>query len=231
MSDNTLVNEDATQAAVQNTEIEANETAERTYSQKEVDDMMARMKGSITRKVENKYADLGDPEELRQLKAEAEKRQQEQQIKRGEFEKTLQELAAKKDQEIQKRDSIIKEYKVNTPLLNAAAKYRSVNPEQVKALLSNQVRLNDMGEVEVVGTDGSVRYNDSGAPIGVDDLVKEFLDANTHFVAPTASTTNSKSSLGVDSNTGKVEFSKLDMSNPEHRKRYADAKAKGNIVF
>lgn len=231
MSDNTLVNEDATQAEVQNTEIEAQETAEKTYSQKEVDDMMARMKGSLTRKFENKYSDLGDPEELRQLKADAEKRQQEQQIKRGEFEKTLQELAAKKDGEIQKRDSIIKEYKVNTPLLNAAAKYRSVNPEQVKSLLANQVRLNAEGEVEVVDNTGSVRYNDSGTPIGVDDLVKEFLDSNTHFVAPTASTTNSKSSLGVESNTGKVEYSKLDMSNPEHRKRYADAKAKGNLVF
>ena len=233
MSDNTLVNEtNATQAEVTpNTEIEANETAERTYNQKEVDDMMARMKGSIQRKVENRYSDLGDPEELRSLKAEAEERQRKEQIKRGEFEKTLQELAAKKDQEIQKRDSMIKEYKVNTPLLNAAAKYRSVNPEQVKTLLANQVRLNAEGEVEVVDANGSVRYNDSGAPIGVDDLVGSFLKENPHFVAPTASTTNSKSSLGVDSNTGKVEFSKLDMTNPEHRKRYAEAKAKGNIVF
>jgi len=231
MSENTLVKEDATQADVNTTEIEANETAEKTYTQKEVDDMMARMKGSISRKIENKYADLGDVDELRQLKAEAEERQRKEQIKRGEFEKTLQELAAKKDQEIQKRDSIIKEYKVNTPLLNAAAKYRSVNPEQVKALLANQVRLNEVGEVEVIDAKGSVRYNDSGAPIGVDDLVKEFLDSNTHFVAPTVSTTNSKSSLGVESNTGKVEYSKLDMSNPEHRKRYAEAKAKGNIVF
>ena len=232
MSDNTLVSEDATQAEVtNNTEIEANQTAEKTYSQKEVDDMMARMKGSITRKVENKYSDLGDVEELRQLKAEAEERQRKEQIKRGEFEKTLQELAAKKDSEIQKRDTIIKEYKVNTPLLNAAAKYRSVNPEQVKSLLANQVRLNEMGDVEVVSNDGSVRYNDSGSPIGVDDLVKEFLDANTHFVAPTSTTTNTKSNLGVDSSTGKVEYSKLDMSNPEHRKRYAEAKAKGNIVY
>lgn len=233
MSDNTLVNEtNATQAEVTpNTEIEANETAERTYSQKEVDDMMARMKGSIQRKVENRYADLGDPEELRSLKAEAEERQRKEQIKRGEFEKTLQELAAKKDQEIQKRDSMIKEYKVNTPLLNAAAKYRSVNPEQVKTLLANQVRLNTEGEVEVVDATGSVRYNDSGAPIGVDDLVDSFLKENPHFVAPTISTTNSKSSLGVDSNTGKVEYSKLDMTNPEHRKRYAEAKAKGNIVY
>lgn len=231
MSDNTLVNEEnVTQTeATPNAEIEA--PAEKTFTQKEVDDMMARMKGSITRKLENKYSDLGDVEELRQLKTEAEERQRKEQIKRGEFEKTLQELAAKKDSEIQKRDSIIKEYKVNTPLLNAAAKYRSVNPEQVKQLLSNQVRLSEGGDVEVVDNNGSVRYNDSGAPIGVDDLVKEFLDTNAHFVAPTVSTTNSKSSLGVESNTGKVEFSALDMSNPEHRKRYAEAKAKGNITY
>jgi len=96
MSDNTLVNEDATQAVVENTEIEAQEQADKTFSQKEVDDMMARMKGSLARKFENKYADLGDVEELRQLKADAEQRQQDQQIKAGQFEKTLQELAAKK---------------------------------------------------------------------------------------------------------------------------------------
>ena len=78
MSDNTLVQEEnATQAEVTpNTEIEAQEES-KSYSQKEVDDMMARMKGSLNRKFENKYADLGDVDELRSLKAEAEKRQQE----------------------------------------------------------------------------------------------------------------------------------------------------------
>jgi hypothetical protein len=71
-------------------------TASKSYSQQEVDDMMARMKGSLQKKLLKPYEDLGDPEELRQLRSEAEKRQQEQQIKRGEFEKTLQELAAKR---------------------------------------------------------------------------------------------------------------------------------------
>ena len=234
MSENTLVEDkNATQADAEQptTEIEANEVATKTYSQKEVDDMMARMKGSLQRKLLRPYEDLGGVEELRSLKTEAEDRQREQQIKRGEFEKTLQELAAKKDSEILKRDSIIKEYKVNTRLLNAAAKYRSVNPEQVKHLLNSQVRLNSIGEVEVVGHDGAVRYNDDGTPIGVDNLVKEFLDSNTHFVLPTIATTNSKSSLGVTNNTGKVEYDKLDMSNPEHRSRFAEAKAKGNLVF
>ena len=64
MSDNTLVNEtNVTQTeATPNAEIEA--PAEKTFTQKEVDDMMARMKGSLTRKLENKYSDLGDVEEL-----------------------------------------------------------------------------------------------------------------------------------------------------------------------
>ena len=146
-----------------------NQVETRTYTQKEVDDMMARTKSAVMKKALKPYEDLGDIEELRQLRLEAEQRQQEQQIKRGEFEKTLQDLALKKDAEISKRDSIIKEYRVNTPLLNAAAKYRSVNPDQVKALLASNVRLNEHGEVEVVDTKGTVRYNDSGEPFQVED--------------------------------------------------------------
>jgi hypothetical protein len=172
---------------------------------------------------------LGDPEELRSIKTEYEKRQQEQQIKRGEFEKTLSELAAKKDAEIQKRDSVIKEYKVNTPLLSAAAQYRAVNAEQVKALLSNNVRLNPEGEVEVVSSDGSVRYTDTGAPLGVNDLVREFLDSNPHFVQSSPSTTNSKSSV-TNSGPGKLDITKLDMSKAEDRALYKDYKKANGIL-
>jgi ligand-binding sensor domain-containing protein len=109
---------------------------------------------------------------------------------------------------------------VDTPLLNAAAKYRSVAPEQVKSLLKNNVRLGEEGTVEVVGSDGSVRYNDAGEALGVDDLVKEFLDTNPHFVQPTPSTTNTKSSISNSKEA--LDVSKLDMSNPEHRKAYAE---------
>jgi hypothetical protein len=223
MSDNTLATTTATDAADEGLENQAQ--ASKTYSQEEVDNMMARMKSSLQKKILKPYEDLGDPEELRQLRTEAEKRAQEQQIKRGEFEKTLQELAAKKDSEIQKRDSVIKEYKVNTPLLSAAAQYKAVNAEQVKALLSNQVRLNQDGDVEVIDTKGSVRYNDKGEALGVNDLVREFLDYNPHFVQATPSTTNTKSSHTTTLSPG-VDISNLDMKNPEHRKLYAEAKAK-----
>jgi hypothetical protein len=226
MTDNSLVNDTATDATSDNLDNQAQAT--KTYTQQEVDNMMARMKGSLEKKLLKPYQDLGDPEELRSIKTDWEKKQQEQQLKRGEFEKTLQEKAAKWESEIQKRDSVIKEYKINTPLLSAAAQFQAVNAEQVKALLANQVRLNQEGDVEVVDTKGSVRYNDAGAPIGVNDLVREFLDSNPHFRMSTPATTNTRSSHSVNSGNG-IDISKLDMKNPQHRKLYAEARAKGKI--
>lgn len=209
----------ATDAAV-DTENQA--PAVKTYTQEEFDRHMAGLKASLQKKFEKQFSELGDIEELKAIRAEAEKRKQEESLKKGEFEKILQDLAAKKDAEIQKRDSVIKEYKVNTPLLSAAAKYRAVNAEQVKALLSNQVRLNSDGEVEVIGSDGMVRYTDSGSPLGVDDLVREFLDSNPHFVSPTPATVNSKTNISAVPSS-KIDLTKLDMKNPEHRKLYAEA--------
>ena len=218
MSDNTLVNDMATEAAGE-TAIQAQ--ADKTFTQEEVNAILARTKTQIEKKFATKYQDLGDPDELRSIKSDWEKKQQEQQIKRGEFEKTLQELAAKKDAEISKRDSIIKEYKVNSPLLSAAAKYRAVNAEQVKNLLNNNVRLNADGEVEVVGEGGSVRYRDDGQPLAVEDLVREFLDSNPHFVSASPTTTNTKSNIS-QGQPAKLDITKLDMRNPEHRKVYSE---------
>jgi hypothetical protein len=217
----TLATNDATDAASDYTENQAQAT--KTYTQDEVDGMMARMKGSLQKKLLKPYEDLGDPEELRSIKTEYEKRQQEQQVKKGEFETVIKELAAKKDAEIQKRDSIIKEYKVNVPILSAAAKYNAVNAEQVKALLSNNVRLNDSGDVEVVDAKGTVRYTDKGDALQVEDLVKEFLDTNPHFKLANPATANTKTNINQNSGS-KVDISKLDMRNPEHRKLYAQSR-------
>ena len=226
MSENTLVEDTATGAENHEQDNQA-ETVAKTYSQKEVDDMMARMKGSLTRKLEGKYADLGDFEELRQLKAEAEKRQQEQQIKRGEFEKTLQELATKKDEEIRKRDQIIQGYKLDMPLLNAAAKMKAVNPEQVQTLLKHNVRLNEEGEAEVLDSTGAVRYNDNGTPLSVESYVQEWLHGNPHFLSATPSTTNTKSNISKSAGNGKFDLASLDLTNPQHRQMYKEARDKG----
>lgn len=228
MSDNTLVTDMVTDTANETVVENQAQEATKTYSQKEVDDMMARMKGSLSKKLLKPFEDLGDPEELRQLKIEAEQRRQEQQLKRGEFEKTLQELAAKKDAEIAKRDAVISEYKINTPLLSAAAKYNAVNAEQVKSLLSSNIRIGESGEVEVTDGKGSVRYNDKGEPIGVEDLVKEFLDTNPHFKLANPATTQTRSNIVDKGVTKKMDLTKLDMKNPEHRAAYKEyRKAQG----
>lgn len=217
MSDNTLASEDTGSSET------TNQATEKTYTQKEFDDHMARMKASITKKYDRLFAELGDPDELKQIKQDHEKRKVDEQKKRGEFDRILQELAERKDQEIKKRDEIIKNYTVDLPLVNAAAQYRAVNADQVKQLLKGNVRLNDSGEVEVLDTKGSVRYNDQGTPFRVEDLVKEFLDANPHFVAAPPSTTQGRSNIGQSQ--PKVDLKNLDMKNPEHRKLYREARS------
>jgi len=214
MSDNTLANED-TGSLDKN-----NQASEKFYTQQEVDDMMARTKGAITKKLTSKYEDLGDLEELRQIKQQFERQKLEEQKKRGEFDGILQDLAKKKDEEIRKRDEIIKNYTVDVPLVSAAAQLRAVNAEQVKALLKPQVRLNESGEVEVLDNKGTVRYNDQGQPFRVEDLVKEFLDTNPHFVSAGASTTNGKSNIGQSQE--KIDLTKLDFKNPEHRRMFKE---------
>jgi len=201
-----------------------NQAATKTYTQEEFDSHMARMKASISKKYEKTFQELGDLDELKQLKADAERRQLEDQKKRGQFDDILKDLAAKKDAEIAKRDQLIKEYTVDLPLVQTAAQLRAVNAEQVKALLKPNVRLSQEGAVEIVDREGKVRYTDAGTPFKVEDLVSEFLQTNPHFVQPTPATTQGKSNIGQGPN--KIDLTKLDMKNPEHRRMYQEARSK-----
>ena len=219
MSDNTLVN-DETGSSEDNNQAKAT----KTYTQEEFDAHMARMKASITKKYEKTFAELGDLDELRELKASAERKALEEQKKRGEFDKILQDLAAKKDAEIAKRDQLIREYTVDLPLVQTAAQLKAVNAEQVKQLLKPNVRFNQDGAVEIIDREGKVRYTDQGTPFKVEDLVSEFLTQNPHFVQPTPATTQGKSNIGQGPN--KIDLNSLDMRNPEHRKLYAEMRGK-----
>ena len=198
-----------------------NQATVKTFTQDEVNAILAKTKSQLEKKYTSKYEELGDPDTLKQIVSEHQKIQQEQQLKRGEFDRVIQELAAKKDAEIQKRDRVIESFKVETPIVDAAARYRAVNPEQVKALIRNQVRLSAEGEVEVLDEKGSVRYDDSGKPVSVDSFVQSWLQSNPHFVSAAPATTNTKSNVTGNA-TKKVDIAKLDMKNPEHRKIYAD---------
>lgn len=206
---------------VTDTSTEQNQ-AERTYTQKELDDMMARTKSSIMKKAASKYEDLGDPDELREIVQTYKRQQTDQQLKRGEFERVLQEKLSVKDAEITKRDRIIEEFRLNTPIIDAAARYKAVNPEQVKALIRSNLRLNTEGDVEVLDEKGLVKYDDTGRPVSVDNFVQTWLQQNPHFVQPTPSTSATRGNVGFTQN--KTDLSKLDMSNPEHRRIYAESR-------
>lgn len=223
MSDNTLANDDTGSS-------ENNNQAQsvKTYTQEEVDNMMARTKGAIQKKYEKQFSELGDIDELRQLKQQHEQQQLELQKKRGEFDKIIADLAAKKDAEIARRDEIIKSYTVDMPLVNTAAQLGAVNPKQVQALLKSNLRLAETGEVEVLDEKGTVRYSDKGQPFKVEDLVKEFLDHNPHFKSAGPTTTQTKSN--VNQSREKLDISKLNMSNPEHRKIYAEYRKSSGIA-
>jgi hypothetical protein len=114
------------------------------------------------------------------------------------------------------------------PLVSTAAQLGAVNPKQVQALLKPNLRLGESGEVEVLDEKGTVRYSDKGTPFKVEDLVKEFLDSNPHFKAAGPATTQSKSN--VSQSREKLDITKLNMSNPEHRKLYAEYRKSSGIA-
>lgn len=207
---------------------ETNSQASKTFTQDELNAILAKTKSTLEKKITSKYADLGDPDELRDIVTNYRKQQQELEVKKGNFDKVMADLAAKKDAEIQKRDSIIREFKLEQPLLNFAAQYRSVNPQQVKQLLRNNLRLNDDGEVEVLDEKGAVRYSDKGKPLSVEQYVQEWLAANPHFVSAAPATVNTQGGVR-DNSPGPIDLNNLDMTRADHRKLYAEARRNGKI--
>lgn len=211
------------------TDTQTQNQAGRTYTQEEFDNHMAGLKRSLQQKYEKQYSELGDIEELKQLKTQAEVLKEQEAIRRGEFEKVLKEKTAKWQSDLEKTRQELMEYKVNMPIVDAAAKYKAVAPQQVKQLLSNRVKMNSDGVVEVLDEKGSVKYDDSGNLYSVDQLVKEFLDTNPHFIQAGAATTNSRSSVAPVNSNSSFDLKDLDLTKASDRKRYKEARDKGLI--
>ena len=207
---------------------ETNSQVSKTFTQDELNAILAKTKSQLEKKLTSKYADLGEPEELRDIVTNYRKQQQDLDLKKGNFEKIVSELNAKTAAEIAKRDSIIREFKLEQPLMNYAAQYRSVNPAQVKQLLRNNLRLNEEGDVEVLDEKGTVRYSEKGKPLSVEQYVQEWLQSNPHFVSATPATTNTNGGVR-DNSPGPVDLGSLDLTRSDHRKIYAEARRNGKI--
>ena len=216
MTDENQVNDET--GTSENNSLDSNEN--RGFSQDEVNRIVA---DRVAR--ERKKFDGVDVAQYNTWQQQEEDRTIEQQKQRGEFEKILKEQADKFGNRIQELEGTLTKEKVDGALLNAASTHKSVAPSQVADLLKNRVRLNELGQSEVVSQDGTPLYKDDGSQMGVDDLVKDFLATNPHFAAPSASGTGSTGKVGGGSKSNDLDITSLDMNNPKDRARYAEWKA------
>ncbi len=137
----------------------------------------------------------------------------------------MQERLSEKDSELQKVKDQIKKEKVDNSILSIANKEKSINAQQVVALLKNEVKYNDDGRIEVVDNNSNVRYNSNGELLTIEDRVKEFLDSNPHFRQGSLSGSGSQSAIGGKT-VKPFNLQDLDLTKPEDRKAYQEYRAK-----
>ena len=200
---------------------------ENTLTQDDVNRIVAERVAREKAKFEKKYSNV-DLNLYNQLVEEKETLRQEEMKKRGEFEDLLKTQAEKFNSKIEQYQNELTSIKVDGTLLNEASGQKAVNPQQVVSLLKGNLKLNEAGGVDVVDTNGQVRYDDNGNPLTVSNLVNEFLTANPHFVSAGPSGSGTGQGIGRQTPVVDNDVSKLDMNNPEHRQHYAKImRAKG----
>ena len=177
------------------TETAAAQTQEKTFTQSDVDRLIADRLGRAERKYQREVGDI-NLDEARQMLKEREDANLETQKQRGEFESILKETVNKKDQEISAYKSKLQSTLVDGALLSAASTNNAVSPDQVSTLLRHQVRLSEDGTVEVTDANNVARYNDKGNLLTVNEAVSEFLTANPHFVRATQGGSGSMGKAG-----------------------------------
>lgn len=206
------------ETGTQNAQVEG-----KVFTQEQVNEIISKR----VAQVKSKYSDF-DPTELTELRKFRESIEEEQLIKRQDFEGVLKKTKDKYGQEISALRTELERIKVDGALIDAASKHKAVAPQQVAKLLRDAVRLQDDGKVVILDEKGNPRYTDDGDLYSVDTLVNEFLASNTYFRAAGPSGTGSTSNTG-ESQTTSVDLSKLDMTNPEHRAIYKKMRQEGKL--
>jgi hypothetical protein len=169
--------------------------AEKTFTQEEIDKIVADRVAREQRKFDKKLSGI-DLDEARQLLTQKEQVEQDKMKERGEFETILKQTVEKKDSEINAYKTKLQQTLVDGAILGAASNNNAVSPEQVSSLLKAQTRLGEDGTVEVLDNNGTPRYNDSGDLLSVNEMVGEFLTANPHFVRASKGGTGSQGNAG-----------------------------------
>lgn len=204
---------------------EAKTQEQRMFSQEELNDIVSRR----VAQVKSKYDGI-DVDEYHSLKTIRQQQEEEQMIKRNEFEKLLKKTKESADGEITKLRSELERIKVDGALISAASQLGSVNPEHIAQLLKNNVALDANGSVVIRDSEGNIRYNDSADPMTVNELVDEFLAKNTYYRTAGPAGTGAQSTADTDKKSSQsVDISKLDLSRPDHREIYKQMRAQGKL--
>ena len=125
-------------------------------------------------------------------------------------------------------ESELQKIRIDETLINTASQLKAINPNEVKALLRSNIKLNDSGNVEVVSENGTPRYNEKGELMSVNELVAEYLNNNPHHLSATPKGSGSQS--GIGGNTLKpFNIADLDMSKKEDREIYRKFKAQESV--
>lgn len=217
MDNNALVTDEALTGSVSNT-VEQNQVAsERLFTQEEVNMIIAKRAEKMAKQ---KFGDI-DVEEYKELKAQKDKAQKDELIRKQKFEEVLKQQKQEYDSEITTLRAQLTNVKVDGAVLDAASKFGAVSPHDVAALMKTQVQLDSNGNPVVLDSNGNVRYDPTTAePMTVERAVQEFLDSKPYFKA------GGPAGAGTRSNaqpvrTEQLKLSDLDMKNPEHRAIYA----------
>jgi len=201
-------------------EVKVETPEQKTFTQEQIDNIIKTRLEAEKSKYEKKL------QEEESQKAELLKEQQLKEAKsKADIEKIMQERLSEKDSELQKVKDQIKKEKVDNSILSIANKEKSINAQQVVALLKNEVKYNDDGRIEVVDNNSNVRYNSSGELLTIEDRVKEFLDSNPHFRQGSLSGSGSQSAIGGKT-VKPFNLQDLDLTKPEDRKAYQEYRKK-----
>jgi hypothetical protein len=224
MSEETKVVEPQTQQTETQTETtqtpEVEKAKEMVFTQQQLDNIIKSRLDAEKNKYEKKLQ-----EEEKQRQEILKQKQLEEAKTKQDLEKIMQERISEKDQEINRYKNEIKKERVDNTILSVASQNKAISPNQVVALMKNNVRLTDDNRVEILDNNSNVRYNPKGELLTIEESVKEFLDANPHFRQGSLSGTGSQSA--IEGKTVKpFNIQDLDLSKPEDRQKYAEYRKK-----
>jgi hypothetical protein len=191
-------------------------SSDKTFTQDEVNQIVTKRLSQFEKKFANVNVD-----EYQELKSLKEQQEQEAALKRQEFDKVLGQVKSASEQKIAALTKELETIKIDGALIAEASSRKAVAPDKVAALLRSQLKLTQDGAVEVLDSNGQVRYDaEKAKPLGISDLVDEFLNSNPYFVSAAPAGSGAKPGIGQEVNMSTINVSELDMRKPEHREIY-----------